>query len=187
LIAGAPVRPPKKSSLDLNTQSATINRIVMAHLSPQKRKKRRVQLREAQRRRRARLKDEAKSFLQIILDQETLHSLRAYSDSQGKPLHICAADLIRGGLVLAPEPTRITGSPEEACCGEVENPAPIQKESSEESDVFREHADRTPVGETEITVEPRSLISPVALDTDEQMLETDLKLKPKNQMELFIE
>src|ERR1700736_6851215 len=70
----------------------------MAQLSPQKRKKRRVQLREAQRRRRARLKEESKSFLQIILSQEMLLALRHYSDLVGKPLHACAAELIEGGL-----------------------------------------------------------------------------------------
>ncbi len=70
----------------------------MAQLSPQKRKKRRVQLREAQRRRRARLKDESKSFLQIILSQEMLLALRRYSDLVGKPLHACAAELIERGL-----------------------------------------------------------------------------------------
>jgi hypothetical protein len=70
----------------------------MAQLSPQKRKKRRVQLREAQRRRRARLKDESKSFLQIILSQEMLLALRHYSDLVGKPLHACAAELIERGL-----------------------------------------------------------------------------------------
>jgi hypothetical protein len=85
----------------LSFQWFTIKPIFMAQLPPQKRRKRRVQLREAQRRRRARLKEESKSFLQIILDQETLRSLRAYSDSTGKPLHICAADLIRNGLSLA--------------------------------------------------------------------------------------
>jgi hypothetical protein len=70
----------------------------MAQLSPQKRKKRRVQLREAQRRRRARLKEESKSFLQIILSQEMLQALRHYSDLVGKPLHACAAELIERGL-----------------------------------------------------------------------------------------
>ena len=70
----------------------------MAQLSPQKRKKRRNQLREAQRRRRARLKEESKSFLQIILSQEMLQALRHYSDLVGKPLHACAAELIERGL-----------------------------------------------------------------------------------------
>lgn len=70
----------------------------MAQLPPKKRKKRRIQLREAQRRRRARLKEESKSFLQIILSQETLLALRHYSDSVGKPLHACAAELIERGL-----------------------------------------------------------------------------------------
>jgi hypothetical protein len=72
----------------------------MAQLSPQKRKKRRVQLREAQRRRRAKLKEESKSFLQIILDQEILLALRTYSDLVGKPLHACATELIETGLGL---------------------------------------------------------------------------------------
>ena len=75
----------------------------MAQLSPQKRKKRRVQLREAQRRRRARLKEESKSFLQIILSQEMLLALRHYSDLVGKPLHACAAELIERGLGHPPE------------------------------------------------------------------------------------
>jgi hypothetical protein len=75
----------------------------MAQLSPQKRKKRRVQLREAQRRRRARLKDESKSFLQIILSQEMLLALRRYSDLAGKPLHACAAELIEKGLDRSPQ------------------------------------------------------------------------------------
>jgi hypothetical protein len=70
----------------------------MAQLSPQKRKKRRVQLREAQRRRRARLKEDSKSFLQIILSQETLVALRNYSEAVGKPLHTAAAELIDRGL-----------------------------------------------------------------------------------------
>jgi hypothetical protein len=70
----------------------------MAQLSPQKRKKRRVQLREAQRRRRARLKEDSKSFLQIILSQETLSALRNYSEAVGKPLHTAAAELIDQGL-----------------------------------------------------------------------------------------
>jgi hypothetical protein len=74
----------------------------MAQLSPQKRKKRRVQLREAQRRRRARLKEESKSFLQIILSQEMLKALRHYSDLVGKPLHTCAAELIERGLDRPP-------------------------------------------------------------------------------------
>jgi hypothetical protein len=174
----------EKSSLDLNTQSATVNRIAMAHLSPQKRKKRRVQLREAQRRRRARLKDEAKSFLQIILDQETLQSLRDYSDSQGKPLHICAADLIRGGLFSAPAPT---GPVESACCGEAENLAAFQEEPSESSDSFRAHADRTHIEEPDIAVALETPLLPVPQETDEQKLEANLPLNPKNQMELFIE
>jgi hypothetical protein len=75
----------------------------MAQLSPQKRKKRRVQLREAQRRRRARLKEESKSFLQIILSQEMLEALRHYSDLVGKPLHACAAELIERGLGHPPQ------------------------------------------------------------------------------------
>jgi hypothetical protein len=75
----------------------------MAQLSPQKRKKRRVQLREAQRRRRARLKEESKCFLQIILDQEILLALRNYSDLVGKPLHACATELIETGLGLHQE------------------------------------------------------------------------------------
>ena len=88
----------QKSSL--NFKLASVNPPSIAQLPSQKRKKRRVQLREAQRRRRVRLKEESKSFLQIILDQETLQSLRVYSDTVGKSLYICAADLIRDGLSL---------------------------------------------------------------------------------------
>jgi hypothetical protein len=48
--------------------------------------------------RRARLKEESKSFLQIVLSRETLLSLRHYSGLVGRPLHVCAAELIERGL-----------------------------------------------------------------------------------------
>jgi hypothetical protein len=70
----------------------------MAQVPPRKRNKRRIQLREAQRRRRARLKEESKTFLQIILAHDMLMALRRYSDLVGKPLHACAAELIERGL-----------------------------------------------------------------------------------------
>jgi len=104
----------QKSSL--NFKLASVNPPSIAQLPSQKRKKRRVQLREAQRRRRVRLKEESKSFLQIILDQETVQSLRVYSDTVGKSLYICAADLIRDGLSLRtqagsqPEPSIVVGT-----------------------------------------------------------------------------
>ncbi|HEY0791811.1 MAG TPA: hypothetical protein VGD78_12180 [Chthoniobacterales bacterium] len=71
---------------------------LMSQLSPQKRKQRRLQLRDAQRRRRARLKDENKTFLQIILNQELLAALREQSDARGKPMHTVAAELLRQAL-----------------------------------------------------------------------------------------
>jgi hypothetical protein len=70
----------------------------MAQAPPRKRNKRRIQLREAQRRRRARLKEESKTFLQIILAHDMLMALRRYSGLVGKPLHACAAELIERGL-----------------------------------------------------------------------------------------
>jgi hypothetical protein len=70
----------------------------MAQVPPRKRNKRRIQLREAQRRRRARLKEESKTFLQIILAHDMLLALRRYSGLVGKPLHACAAELIERGL-----------------------------------------------------------------------------------------
>jgi hypothetical protein len=70
----------------------------MAQLSSQKQKKRREQLRDAQRRRRARLKDEHKSFLQIILNEDLLHLLRNYSARCGQPMHIAAAELLHARL-----------------------------------------------------------------------------------------
>jgi hypothetical protein len=75
----------------------------MAPRSPQKRKRRRIQLRDAQRRRRARLKTESKSFLQIILTKETLELLRKRSEAEGKPLHICATEILESGLIGGPE------------------------------------------------------------------------------------
>jgi hypothetical protein len=71
----------------------------MVQLSPQNRKKRRVQLRDAQRRRRARLKDEAKSFLQVILNDEVLNRLREHSRTIDRPVQLCAADLIAEALL----------------------------------------------------------------------------------------
>ncbi len=113
----------------------------MAQLSPQKRKKRRVQLREAQRRRRARLKEESKSFLQIILSQEMLKALRHYSDLVGRPLHTCAAELIERGLGHPPQHGGQQQGAQEnpivddfpASNGEyVENGEPISPEKSDE-------------------------------------------------------
>jgi hypothetical protein len=65
----------------------------------QKRKKRLLQLREAQRRRRTRLKDEHKAFLQIILTEDMQAALRKLSVSRDIPMHLCAAELIEEGLV----------------------------------------------------------------------------------------
>jgi hypothetical protein len=70
----------------------------MAQVSSQKLKKRREQLRDAQRRRRARLKEENKSFLQIILNEELLQLLRGYSARCGQPMHIAAAELLHTRL-----------------------------------------------------------------------------------------
>jgi hypothetical protein len=75
----------------------------MAPASPQKRKRRKIQLRDAQRRRRARLKTESKSFLQIILRKETLELLRKRSEAAGKPVHICATEILESGLIAGPE------------------------------------------------------------------------------------
>jgi hypothetical protein len=127
----------------------------MAQLSPQKRKKRRVQLREAQRRRRARLKEDSKSFLQIILSQETLLALRNYSEAAGKPLHTAAAELIDRGLrrEQSLEKRHLTES--HSCDAQVEGPngmhsdanpaaephndsAILAKESTSQMDLFSE-------------------------------------------------
>jgi hypothetical protein len=70
----------------------------MAQLPPKKRKRRRLQLREAQRRRRARLKEQSKTFLQVILGPETLRALRSYSATLQLPVHVCAAELIQTAL-----------------------------------------------------------------------------------------
>jgi hypothetical protein len=64
----------------------------------QKRKKRLLQLREAQRRRRTRLKEEHKAFLQIILTEDMQAALRKLSASRDIPMHLCAAELIEEGL-----------------------------------------------------------------------------------------
>jgi hypothetical protein len=64
----------------------------------QKRRKRLLQLREAQRRRRTRLKEEHKAFLQIILTEDMQAALRKLSASRDIPMHLCAAELIEEGL-----------------------------------------------------------------------------------------
>ena len=64
----------------------------------QKRKKRLLQLREAQRRRRTRLKEEHKAFLQIILTEDMQAALRNLSTARDIPMHLCAAELIEEGL-----------------------------------------------------------------------------------------
>jgi len=82
----------------------------------QKRRKRLLQLREAQRRRRTRLKEEHKAFLQIILTEDMQAALRRLSASRDIPMHLCAAELIEEGLVrhsLEPVPTLdISNGPE---------------------------------------------------------------------------
>jgi hypothetical protein len=70
----------------------------MSQPAAQKRKRRLIQLREAQRRRRNRLKEEKKTFLQIILTEEMQQSLRRFSADRARPMHVCAADLIQEGL-----------------------------------------------------------------------------------------
>ena len=70
----------------------------MAQVSSQQHKKRRQQLRDAQRRRRARLKEENKSFLQIILNEELVQLLRDYSARCDQPMHIAAAELLHNRL-----------------------------------------------------------------------------------------
>ena len=75
----------------------------MAPASPQKRKRRRIQLRDAQRRRRARLKTESKSFLQIILTKETFELLRKRCEVEGKPMHIGATEILEAVLIAGPE------------------------------------------------------------------------------------
>jgi hypothetical protein len=89
-----------------------------------------------------------------------------------------------GGLFSAPAPT---GPVESACCGEAENLAAFQEEPSESSDSFRAHADRTHIEEPDIAVALETPLLPVPQETDEQKLEANLPLNPKNQMELFIE
>jgi hypothetical protein len=173
---------PEKSSLDLNIESVTISPIAMAQLSPQKRKKRRVQLREAQRRRRARLKEESKSFLQIILDQETLHSLRVYSDTEGKPLHICAADLIRGGLYLKPNRGLTAESHVETTLEEdISSPFESKSEHAEVTPFTNEPEKSQTVCEETVQDAPE----PVTISSPQPL--ADQRLEPKNQMELFIE
>jgi hypothetical protein len=78
----------------------------MSQPAAQKRKRRLIQLREAQRRRRNRLKEEKKTFLQIILTEEMQQSLRRFSADRARPMHVCAADLIQEGLAkyLIPQP-----------------------------------------------------------------------------------
>jgi len=86
----------------------------MSQPAAQKRKRRLIQLREAQRRRRNRLKEEKKTFLQIILTEEMQQSLRRFSADRAKPMHVCAADLIQEGLAKSgiPEPPLTSGSVE---------------------------------------------------------------------------
>jgi hypothetical protein len=101
----------------------------MSQPAAQKRKRRLVQLREAQRRRRNRLKEEKKTFLQIILTEEMQQSLRRFSAERGRPMHVCAADLIQEGLAkyLVPEPPAVT--PDEHFAQDTGGEAPKMVES----------------------------------------------------------
>jgi hypothetical protein len=67
-----------------------------------RRSRRAVQMREAQRRRRQRLKDQQQSFLQIILPSRLRDRLVTLSESTGVTLQEAALDILMGAL--APEP-----------------------------------------------------------------------------------
>jgi hypothetical protein len=84
----------------------------MAQVSTQRQKKRRQQLRDAQRRRRARLKEENKSFLQIILNEELVQLLRNHSARCGQPMHIAAAELLHARLRQLERQVTGPGQPE---------------------------------------------------------------------------
>jgi hypothetical protein len=91
----------------------------------QKRKKRLLQLREAQRRRRTRLKEEHKAFLQIILTEDMQAALRKLSASRDIPMHLCAAELIEEGLVRhSIEPLATTASTLDGANGPESIPRP---------------------------------------------------------------
>ena len=91
----------------------------------QKRKKRLLQLREAQRRRRTRLKEEHKAFLQIILTEDMQAALRKLSASRDIPMHLCAAELIEEGLVRhSPEPLPTSTSTLDSANGPESIPRP---------------------------------------------------------------
>lgn len=107
----------------------------MSQPAAQKRKRRLIQLREAQRRRRNRLKEEKKTFLQIILTEEMQQSLRRFSADRERPMHVCAADLIQEGLTkylvprppIAPEP--VDHFPESTTGEPPKDSAPTETES----------------------------------------------------------
>jgi hypothetical protein len=95
----------------------------------QKRKKRLIQLREAQRRRRNRLKDEKKTFLQIILTQEMQQALRRFSADHASPMHVCAAKLIEEGLARhLVQPTNLTPDSIERFAGSTIAESPPKEE-----------------------------------------------------------
>jgi hypothetical protein len=113
------------------TEGSSINK-----LPPRKRKKRQTQLRDAQRRRRARLKEGQMTFLQLILDSETFDALRKYSETSGKPIRICATELLNKQLGVTPTPPETDGvlsstTAEPAltpqCDATLDTPSPISK------------------------------------------------------------
>ena len=104
----------------------------MSQPAAQKRKRRLIQLREAQRRRRNRLKEEKKTFLQIILTEEMQQSLRRFSADRARPMHVCAADLIQEGLAkyLIPQsPLKSEHYTQGTPSAPPEGPAPTESES----------------------------------------------------------
>ena len=103
----------------------------MSQPAAQKRKRRLIQLREAQRRRRNRLKEEKKTFLQIILTEEMQQSLRRFSADRARPMHVCAADLIQEGLAKYLIPEHPLTSDHYAQSAPVEHPLKILPEASQ--------------------------------------------------------
>ena len=147
-----------------------------------KKKKRLVQLRDAQRRRRERLKEGKRFFVQIILPEETLLRLNQIVDETGETMQQLIARLVESAL-----PERAGDS-----IGQVTRTTPIPMEVDSFSDAeaeFEEEIDRVPVVEDDSRLASEPL--PLAADSAEQEPSVDRTRRPqertsgRDQLDLF--
>ena len=112
-----------------------------------KKKKRLVQLRDAQRRRRERLREDKQFFVQIILPEKTLNQLNRMTSETGETMQQVIARLVRSALPEEAIPLHVLPEPEE-------RKSPESIETPMEKPADGEFSDETSENPAVIPLEP---------------------------------